>query len=274
MLTPIDLTDAQATSLLGRASPLVKLGLAIAWLVGLAFTLDPGPPLLLAGDRRRRRARRRAHPAREPRPGAGTARRGGGLDRGREPALRGGQHGPGLERSSPGSGRCGSPVEAAEAAAALAARVLAIVAVGAVFAQSTDPTRLVDSLVQQARVPERFAYGALAAYQAVPRLGEDLAALRQARRIRGLGGGWHPRLLVGLLVRAIRHADQLALAMDARAFGSGPRTAYRPLAWGWPDARRRGRRPGRPLVRRLALRIRATPAASVGTAFAGWRTMS
>jgi energy-coupling factor transport system permease protein len=37
-------------------------------------------------------------------------------------------------------------------------------------------------------------------------------------------------LLVGLLVRAIRHADQLALAMDARAFGSGPRTAYRPMA--------------------------------------------
>jgi hypothetical protein len=24
--------------------------------------------------------------------------------------------------------------------------------------------------------------------------------------------------------------------MDARAFGSGPRTTYRPMAWGWPDA--------------------------------------
>jgi energy-coupling factor transporter transmembrane protein EcfT len=36
-------------------------------------------------------------------------------------------------------------------------------------------------------------------------------------------------------VRAIRHADQLALAMDARAFGSGPRSTFRPIHWGWPD---------------------------------------
>ena len=120
---------------------------------------------------------------------------------------------------------------AALAGAGLAARVVAIAAVGVVFARTTDPTRLVDSLVQQARVPERFAYGALAAYQAVPRLADDLTTLRQARRIRGLAAGWHPRLMVGLLVLAIRHADQLALAMDARGFGSGPRTRYRTVAW-------------------------------------------
>ena len=99
----------------------------------------------------------------------------------------------------------------------------------------SDPTRLVDALVQQARVPERFAYGALAAYQAIPRLGQDLGTLRHARRIRGVGGDWHPKLLIGLLVRAIRHADQLALAMDARAFGTTPRTAFRPLTWRWTD---------------------------------------
>jgi energy-coupling factor transport system permease protein len=86
-------------------------------------------------------------------------------------------------------------------------------------------------LVQQAHVPERFAYGALAAYQAVPRFAEDLSTLRQARRIRGLRGSWHPRLLLGLLVLAIRHGDRLALAMDARAFGSGPRTRYRVVSW-------------------------------------------
>ena len=77
----------------------------------------------------------------------------------------------------------------------LSLRVVAIATVGAVFALTTDSTKLVDSLVQQARVPERFAYGTLAAYQAIPRFAEDLATLRQARRIRGLRGGWHPRLL-------------------------------------------------------------------------------
>jgi energy-coupling factor transport system permease protein len=117
----------------------------------------------------------------------------------------------------------------------LGLRVVAIASIGAVFALTTDSTRLVDSLVQQARVPERFAYGALAAYQAIPRFAEDLTALRQARRIRGLRGGWHPRLLVGLLVRAIRHGDRQALAMDARAFGMGPRSAYRLVTWSQLD---------------------------------------
>ena len=113
---------------------------------------------------------------------------------------------------------------------------MAIASVGAVFALTTEPTRLVDALVQQARVPERFGYGALAAYQAIPRFAEDLTTLRQARRIRGLGGGWHPRLLLSLLDLAIRHGDRMALAMDARAFGSGPRSRYREVRWTWLDA--------------------------------------
>jgi len=53
--------------------------------------------------------------------------------------------------------------------------------------------------------------------------------------MRGLRGSWHPRILVGLLVLAIRHGDRLALAMDARAFGSGPRSRYRLVPWRWLD---------------------------------------
>jgi energy-coupling factor transporter transmembrane protein EcfT len=33
-------------------------------------------------------------------------------------------------------------------------------------------------------------------------------------------------------VLAIRHGDRKALAMDARAFGSVPRSAYRVVVWG------------------------------------------
>jgi energy-coupling factor transport system permease protein len=114
-------------------------------------------------------------------------------------------------------------------------RVAAIACVGAVFALTTDSTRLTDSLVQQGHVPARFAFGALAAYQSIPRFSEDLTALREARRIRGLRAGWHPRLFVGLLVLAIRHADRMAVSMDARGFGSGPRTHYRLMRWSWLD---------------------------------------
>jgi energy-coupling factor transporter transmembrane protein EcfT len=233
MLTSIDLTDAQASSVLGRTSPLVKLGLAIAWLIGLALIQEPGPPLLLAALAIAAGLSVGRVPPRN-------------LARGLAPLVVAAASiaianllwsGANTDPAATELARLGPfriTREAAEVASALGARVLAIVAVGGVFAQTTEPTRLVDALVQQARVPERFAYGALAAYQAVPGLAEDLVTLRQARRVRGLRG-WHPRLLVGLLVRAIRHADQLALAMDARAFGSGPRSTFRPIRWGWPD---------------------------------------
>ncbi len=234
MLSPIDLTVRQQSSLLGRTDPLVKLAVAIAWLFGLAFIRDPARPFVLA-----------------------LAAVGAGLILGRIPRAKlVGGLAPliaaagsialanlvfGAANTDPAAhelariGPLRLTAEAVVAASAIGARVVAIVATGVVFAQTTDPTRLVDALVQHARVPERFAYGALAAYQAVPRLGQDLGTLRQARRIRGVAGTWHPKLLVGLLVRAIRHADQLALAMDARAFGAGPRSSYRPLTWHWRD---------------------------------------
>ena len=234
MLRPIDLTARQETSLLGRTNPLVKLGIALGWLIGLGLTHDSLRPLALAlaavvaglmfG---------RIPPARLVQGLAPLIAAAGSIALANlvfaaantDPAAR--------ELVRIGSLRL--TAEAVAAASSIGARVAAIVATGVVFAQTTDPTRLVDALVQQARVPERFAYGALAAYQAVPRLGQDLGTLRQARRIRGVAGSWHPKLLIGLLVRAIRHADQLALAMDARAFGSGPRTTFRPLRWRWID---------------------------------------
>lgn len=234
MLKPIDLTAQQEGSLLGRANPLVKLAIALGWLIALGLMHDPLRPLALA------RAAvvaglvfGRIPPARLVQGLAPLVAAAGSIALANlvfaaantDPAAR--------ELVRIGSLRL--TAEAVVAASSIGARVVAIVATGVVLAQTTDPTRLVDALVQQARVPERFAYGALAAYQAVPRLGQDLTTLRQARRIRGLTSGWHPKLLIGLLVRAIRHADQLALAMDARAFGSGPRTSFRPLGWRWLD---------------------------------------
>ena len=126
-------------------------------------------------------------------------------------------------------------VAGAQAGLLVGARLLAIGAISVAFASTTSPTALVDSLVQQGHVSDRFAYGALAAYGALPRLSADLRALREARELRGLRADLHPRLLVALLVLAIRHAERLGVAMDARGFGQGARSHYRPLAWGWLD---------------------------------------
>jgi len=220
---------------LGRTSPVVKLGIALGWLMALAFTLDVRPALVIAvaallaglvvGRVPPRRLASGLAPLWLAALGIGVFNALFSVSNGDPSAAVAVLVGP-LRITQP----------AMLAGLGLAARVLAIAAVGVVFGQTTDSTGLVDSLVQQARLPERFAYGALAAYQAIPRLVEQLTTLRQARRIRGLRGGWHPRLLVGLLVLAIRHGDRLALAMDARGFGSGPRSRYRVVRWSGLDA--------------------------------------
>jgi energy-coupling factor transport system permease protein len=231
---PPEIEAEQRESVLGRTNPLVKLGIALAWLLGLGLTLDVRPPLLLTfvaifagirlGSIPLDALARRLAPL-------GLVALSIALAN-----LLFSTHNPDpLAHELLRLGPLRITAEAVAAAAGVGARVAAIVSVGAVFALTTDVTRLIDSLVQLARVSPRFAYGALAAYQAVPRIPEDLGTLRSSRRLRGLRE-WHPRLLVGLLVRAIRHADQLAIAMDARGFGAGPRTTYRPIEWASLDA--------------------------------------
>jgi energy-coupling factor transport system permease protein len=119
----------------------------------------------------------------------------------------------------------------------LALRVLAIALPGILVVASTDPTDLADSLIQHARVPARFAIGALAAFRMVPLLADEWELLTMARRARGVDAGRNPvahvRLfattMFALLVGAIRRGTRLATAMDARGFAAdAPRTVARP----------------------------------------------
>jgi energy-coupling factor transport system permease protein len=234
MIAARDLAPSQLDSALGRTSPVLKLAIAIVWLLGLATTVAFAPPLILAsvallaglslGGIPRPDLAKALAPLWLAAIGLATFNTLFGAANS-DPSV--------ATLVQIGPFRVTGPALAA--GIGLGLRVAAIGAVGAVFALTTDSTRLADSLVQQGHLPERFAYGALAAYGAVPRFGEDLTTLRQARRIRGLRGGWHPRLLVSLLVLAIRHGDRMAIAMDARGFGSGPRSRYREVRWSWLD---------------------------------------
>jgi energy-coupling factor transport system permease protein len=222
----IEPEERELQSPLGRLGPLVKLLIAVGWLLGLTLTTRTGPPLAIAaitvaaGVWLGRIPLRRLAVAAAP---LWIAALSVGFFNAVFAA-------PNVDPTATEIARIG-PLRLTETAlvgaAGVAARIVAIAVIGVVIARTTDSTALVDALVQRARVPDRFAYGALAAYQALPRLAEDLTTLRQARRIRGLRGSWHPRILVGLLVLAVRHGDRLALAMDSRGFGSGPRTRYR-----------------------------------------------
>jgi energy-coupling factor transport system permease protein len=134
-------------------------------------------------------------------------------------------------------GRLTVTTESLDAALGLSVRLVALALPGVLAFATTDPTDLADSLIQQARVPPRFAIGALAAFRLVPLLASEWEALTLARRARGIDAGWSPvarlRLFAGttfgLLVGAIRRGARLATAMDARGFDSGlPRTVARP----------------------------------------------
>ncbi|GAA1082508.1 energy-coupling factor transporter transmembrane component T family protein [Nocardiopsis composta] len=125
----------------------------------------------------------------------------------------------------------------------LAVRLLAIALPGVLVALTSDPTETADALVQRLKVPERPALGVLAALRLIPLLAGHWRTLTLARRARGLDAGRNPAALAGqfagkvfaLLVRAIRTGTLLATAMDARGFGTGPRTHARTSRWSGAD---------------------------------------
>ncbi len=120
-------------------------------------------------------------------------------------------------------------------------RVLVIVLPSAVLIPWIDPDALGDALAQRLRLPDRPVVATAAALQRVHGFGEIWRELGRARRIRGLGVSWrHPRTVVahlgaltmGLLVRTLRAAADLAVAMDARGFATATaRSWWLPAPW-------------------------------------------
>lgn len=106
-------------------------------------------------------------------------------------------------------------------------RIVAIVALAMLSGSTTSGGDFVRALVQQLHVPYRFGYAGLAALRFVPRFKLELTVIRQAHRARGIAFGRGPAAwlrrqlssLVPLLAAALRHADRVALSMDARGFG-------------------------------------------------------
>ncbi|WP_051389279.1 energy-coupling factor transporter transmembrane component T family protein [Arthrobacter sp. 35W] len=119
-----------------------------------------------------------------------------------------------------------------ESGVAIALRGLAIGLPGIIVLASTDPTDLADALAQKLRLPHRFVLGALAAMRLVGLLVAEWQTLGMARRARGVGSntGVFGRIVaslgqaMALLVQAIRRASRLAVTMEAKGFGAGPRT--------------------------------------------------
>lgn len=126
---------------------------------------------------------------------------------------------------------------------AVALRLTGIALAGIVAVATIRPTELADALVQHLRAPARFAVGALAAFRMLPLFTREWKVRGMARRARGFDSdrglgqlAAFPQRTHALLVGAIRRAVTLALAMDARGFGSRPcRTLSRPRGFAGAD---------------------------------------
>ena len=127
---------------------------------------------------------------------------------------------------------------------AIALRLVGISIAGVLAIATVDPTELADGLVEHVHAPPRFVVGALAAFRLFPLFSREWDVLGLARRARGIEADRtivdrfraFPGRALGLLVAAIRRATRLALAMDARGFGSREcRTLARPRALTLPD---------------------------------------
>lgn len=125
-------------------------------------------------------------------------------------------------------------------AGAVLLRVLALGLPSILLFTGVDPTDLADGLAQVWRLPARFVLGALAGFRLVSRFVDDWRSLALARRARGLGDTGALRraatMAFAMLVIAIRRGSKLATAMEARGFGTAPRTWARASRVGAADA--------------------------------------
>lgn len=126
----------------------------------------------------------------------------------------------------------------------LGCRALSMAAIGLLFGLTTRPVRLFYSLMQQWRLPPKYAYSFLAAMNLIPILVTEFQTLRYALMIRG-GGGRTPKwnvyglmksYAIPLLAQSIRRAQRIAVAMEAKGFQSeNKRTYYYHISYSGSD---------------------------------------
>ncbi len=120
----------------------------------------------------------------------------------------------------------------------MALRLMGLALGSFLFVATTSVLDLLYSLIQQLHLPYRLGYSIASIYRSIPLIRREYQTIRSAQRIRGLLGStrWTHQirqfylLLLPLLASAIRRAERLALAMEARAFVPGlNRTYYRKI---------------------------------------------
>ncbi|NME07199.1 energy-coupling factor transporter transmembrane component T [Psychrobacillus sp. BL-248-WT-3] len=119
-------------------------------------------------------------------------------------------------------------------ALSLSFRVLAFSSLSLLFALTTDPIIFIRSLMQQLKLSPKIAYGIMVGYQFLPLLKDEFIQVQQVQKLRGLSDDSNVfkrliglrRVLIPMLSGAVRKAERVAFAMEARGFTGEPRKVF------------------------------------------------
>lgn len=128
-------------------------------------------------------------------------------------------------------------------ALALRGLVIGVLTIG--FLAGTPPRDLMVSLVRHARLSPRYAYAILAGHRMLTAMPARWSTIRAAHSVRAplrrngrprFGPAAFGRSAFALLVASIRSSERIALALESRGLGEGPRSVWRPVPLGRRDA--------------------------------------
>ncbi len=106
--------------------------------------------------------------------------------------------------------------------------------IGLLFALTTRPVLLFYSMMQQLKLPPRYAYSFMASLRMLPLMLEEFKTLKQAYKVRGIQfmKSWSGLMegirlyAIPLLAQSIRRAQRIAVAMEARRFNNSKNRTY------------------------------------------------
>ena len=101
----------------------------------------------------------------------------------------------------------------------LSSRLLSYAGMGILFALTTKGEDFVKSLMHQCKMPQKFAYGILAAFHLMPGMVKEYDNVRLAYRVRNIRAGFcSRRVLFTMLVNSIHWSEAVAMAMESKGF--------------------------------------------------------
>ncbi|ARK24439.1 ABC transporter permease [Sporosarcina sp. P37] len=135
--------------------------------------------------------------------------------------------------------------ESIQHALLLGSKSLSFGFVGFTFILTIQPVLFFYAMMQQFRLPSKYAYSFIASFRLIPAVTEELQIRRNALRVRNVRfsrgiKGIYERLQsfsVPLFAQSIRRAQRIAVAMEAKQYQMGAaRTYYYPTRYSRTDA--------------------------------------